>query len=309
MWSNTHHARAIVTALHGSATLAGQALTPGTEIDQRTIVVKPNAQITLLWDDGSSATIASPDDGSEAVITVRHDGLFLQNGQSWISGRRGFTILLPDRRCHIDQDDTYVAAEVIENRGFIGVRRGQISDEHVNVALHDHQGSGPTGTYRWQWQWDVLSGSLGNAEKNNAIIHDNISASPPDWRLSADISWRQLNDAVRVVFDTDRGTATGANDLPTLELRMIPGLITVLCNGQEQQRLTMTGAPLLGRHVTLRQNNNRTLTVVIDGLSLSVPLSAAINGYHLHLDGNALVKVDIFYPLPNPRPPTTLPGW
>lgn len=291
-WSALGSVRATVTALHGSATIAGQSLTPGAEVDHRSLVVKPGSQLTLLWSDGSSAAIAG-DDGNEAVATVRADGLVLLRGQAWVSGRRGFVVMLPDRRCRVDQDDTSVAAQVVGSRGFVGVRRGAVHDDRVGSILTENMGSGPTGAYRWQWEWDLLSGQLARG-----------SAGPPDWRLAADLTWHDLSDTVRMVF-TSGEQAAGKG----LELRIVPGLVVVLDQGQEVQRLTLPGSPLLNMRLSLRQNEGKTLTVAVQDLSLTVPLSAPVGGYRLHIDGGAMVKVDTFHPLPTPRPAVATSGW
>ncbi|HEX3133924.1 MAG TPA: hypothetical protein VHX44_10140 [Planctomycetota bacterium] len=292
VWSVTRSVRATVTSLHGSATIAGQSLTPGAEVDHRSLVVKPGGQLTLLWSDGSSAAIAGGDDGSEAVATVRGDGLVLLRGQAWVTGRSGFVIQLPDRRCRVDQDDTSVAAQVVAQRGFVGVRRGVVHDDRLGSTLGENMGSGPNGGYRWQWEWDLMSGSLGRG-----------TTPPPDWRLGADLVWRDLTDTVRMVFT---GTDPAGHGL---ELRMIPGLLVVMNKGQEIQRLTLPGSPLLNMHLSLRQSEAKTLTVAVEELSLTVPLAAPIGGYRLHIDGRPMIKMDTFHPLPTPRPAIAMPGW
>lgn len=292
VWSLARSASATVTALHGSATIAGQSLTPGAVVDHRSLVVKPGSQLTLLWSDGSSAAIAGGDDGSEAVATVRNDGLVLLRGQAWIAGRSGFIIVLPDRRCRVEQDDTSVATQVVASRGFVGVRRGTLYDDRLGSTLLENMGSGPAGGFRWQWEWDLMSGSLARG-----------ATPPPDWRLGADLVWRDLTDTVRMVFTGTDPAGQG------LELRMVPGLVVVMHKGQEIQRLTLPGSPLLNMQLSLRQNDGKTLTVAVEDLSLTVPLAAAIGGYRLHLDGSPMIKVGTFHPLPTPRPPLAVPGW
>lgn len=294
MWSTSRNAHATVTALHGSATIAGQSLTPGADVDHRSLVVKPGGQLTLLWSDGSNVVLAGGDDGGDAVATVRGDGLVLLRGQAWVTGRRGFTLVLPDRHCRVEQDDTSVAAQVTAQRGFVGVRRGTLADDRLGTILGEHMGSSPNGAFRWQWEWDLLSGTLAGGQ-----------APPPDWRLSGDIVWHDLTDNVRMVFTTPAAAAGGRG----LELRLVPGLVAVLDQGREVQRLTLPGSPLLGMRLTVRQSDGRTLTVAVEELSLSVPLATPIGGYHLHVDGEAMIKVDTFHPLPTPRPPVAVPGW
>ncbi len=294
LWSASRQAHATVTALHGSATIAGQSLTPGAMVDDRSLAVKPGGQLTLMWNDGSSVVLAGGDDGSEAVATVLSDGLRLLRGQAWITGRRGFTLVLSDRRYRVDQDDTSVAAQVVGQRGFVGVRRGTLSDDRLGILLSEHQGAGPGGVFHWQWEWDLLSGRLAGGR-----------TPPPDWRLAGDIAWHDLTDTVRMVF-------THADQPPGqrgLELRVVPGLVAVLDQGQEVQRLTLPGSPLLGMRLTLRHSDGKTLTVAVGELSLTVPLTAPIGGYRLHIDGGAMIKVDTFHPLPAPRPPVAVPGW
>lgn len=291
-WSAFRSARATVTALHGSATIAGQSLTPGAEVDHRSLVVKPGSQLTLLWGDGSSAAIAG-DDGNEAVATVRADGLVLLRGQAWVNGRNGFVIMLPDRRCRVDHDDTSVAAQVVGSRGFVGVRRGGVTDDRLGGTLGENDGSGPAGAYRWQWEWDLMSGQLARG-----------AAPPPDWRFAADLTWHDLADTVRMVF-SDGGQGTGKG----LELRIVPGLVVVLDQGQEVQRLALPGSPLLSMRLLLRQNEGKTLTVTVGELSLTVPLATPVGGYRLHLDGGPMIKVDTFHPLPTPRPAVAISGW
>jgi hypothetical protein len=294
LWSATNRARATVTALHGSATIAGQALTPGAEVDHRSLVVKRGSQLTLLWGDGSSATLAGGSvpghagGGDEAVATVRGDGLVLLRGQAWVSGRRGFLLVLPDRLCRIASDDSSIAAEVTAQRGFIGVRRGGLVDERLGTTLGESQGSGPAGPFRWQWEWDARRGTLAGGR-----------TPPPDWRLSADLAWSDLSDAVRFGWSGTSG----------LELRVVPGLVVVRSGGEELQRLALPGSPLLGMRLDLRQQDGRSLTVMVGELSLTVPLSEALGGYHLGIDGGAMIKVEAFHPLPTPRPPMPVPGW
>lgn len=289
IWSVSRSERAIVTALHGSATIAGQLLIPGATVDHRSLVVKPGGQVTLLWDDGTSVAIAGADDGSEAVATVRKDGLVLLRGRSWITGRRGFTLTLPDRRCQVAADDSAIAAQVVGQRGFVGVRRGVLADERLgDLLLKEKMGSGPAGAFRWEWSWDALSGSLARGE-----------TPPSDWVLAGDITWHDLNDTVKMAFAGESGLA----------LRIIPGLVVVLNQGQEVQRLTLPGSPLLNMHLSLRQSEAKNLTVAVDDLSLTVPLTAPIGGYRLHIDGGAMVKVDAFHALPTPRPTVPVTGW
>ena len=294
VWNASRNAHATVTALHGSATIAGQSLTPGAVVDDRSLAVKPGGQLTLVWSDGSSVVIAGGDDGSEAVATVLTDGLRLLRGQAWITGRRGFSVVLADHRWRVDQDDSSVAAQMVAQRGFVGVRRGALSDDRLGNTLSENMGSGPSGTFRWQWEWDLLSGRLAGGR-----------TPPPDWRLSSDVIWHDLTDNVRMVFThaEQPGNERG------LELRVVPGLVAVLDKGQEVQRLTLPGSPLLSMRLTLRQSDSKTLTVAVEDLSLTVPLATPIGGYRLHVDGGAMIKVETFHPLPAPRPPVAVPGW
>jgi hypothetical protein len=294
LWSAGHGAHAMVTALHGSATIAGQSLTPGADVDHRSLVVKPGGQLTLLWSDGSSAVLAG-DDGNEAVATVRGDGLVLLRGQAWITGRRGFALVLPGERLYrVDLDGTRVAAQALSQHGFAGVRHGAVRDERLGTVLGDNMGSGPGGAFRWQWEWDLARGALAGGR-----------TPPPDWRLSGDIAWHDLSDQLRMVFTGGEGPVGERG----LELRVIPGLVVVLDQGQEVQRLTLPGSPLLGMRLTLRQSDGRTLTVAVGELSLTVPLGAPLGGYRLYTEGGTMVKVDSFHPLPGPHPPLAVPGW
>jgi hypothetical protein len=244
----------------------------------------------LQWDDGSSAAIAGGDEGSEAVATIRKDGLVLLRGRAWITGRRGFVIILPDGRYElVSLDENQVAAEALGQRGFIGVRHGAITSPQLGgKSLKEKNGITSAGEFRWEWERDSLSGTF--------PIKDRL---PSDWAFSGEISWRDLNDTARIVLVGDGG----------LELRIIPGLVVVLAKGQEVQRLTLPGSPLLSMHLSLRQSEAKNLTVAVDDLSLTVPLTAPIGGYRLHIDGGAMVKVDAFHALPTPRPTAPVNGW
>jgi hypothetical protein len=291
LWSLAARGTVVVTALHGSATIAGQSLTPGAEVDHRSLVVKPGGQVTLSWGDGTSAALAGGDDGSEAVATVRGDGLTLLRGRAWVTARRGFHLHLPDRRCRAEQDESAVAVQVIAGRGFVGVRRGAVRDDRLGQVLSDNQGSGPAGAFAWQWEWDALSGTLARG-----------ASPPPDWRLKSEVVWRDLSDAVRMVF-------TAGGGVHGVELRLVPGLVVVQQDGRELQRLALPGSPLLALPLEVRQHDGRMLSVAVDLLSLHVPLAQPIGGYRLHLDGGAMITVETFHPLPTPRPTVPVSGW
>src|SRR5260221_5514867 len=84
----THAApvRVTVPALQGTASIAGRQLIPHATVDDRAVVVQPGGQLTLTWEDGSSAIIAGSDRGgaqtpAEAVARAR--GLELRQGQAW----------------------------------------------------------------------------------------------------------------------------------------------------------------------------------------------------------------------------------
>ena len=279
IWTQTHRARATVTGLHGSAAIGGQALTPGAEVDHRSLVVKAGGILTLAWDDGSIATITNGDHDSEAVATVRSNGLALLRGQAAIHGRNGFTITLPDRTGQITQDDTQFAAEVLSQRSFIGVLRGSLLDDKHKKLLQQHDGSGPLKPFRWQWSWDENSGTLASGND-----------SPSDWLYTGVIAWSDLNDVVRFTCTTT----------PMIEIKTIPGQLMVSVDGKEHQRLILAGSPLLATSLTLRQQDHSTLIVAVGELALTIPLNTSITGYHIDIMGKARVQTTSFYPLPTP---------
>jgi hypothetical protein len=282
IWTQANRARAIVTNLHGSASIAGQALTPGAEVDHRSLVVKAGGSLTLSWDDGTSATITSGENDSEAVATIRANGLILLRGQAAIQGRQGFSIVLPDRSGHIIKNDTHVSAEVFGQRGFFGVVRGQLEDDKFKTALQENDGTSPIGPFRWKWSWDANSGTL--ATEDNTI--------PTDWRYHGTIAWNDLNDTVRIIYTTTT----------PVEIKAIPGQIVVLINGQEQQRLILPGSPLLATPLSLRQQDRNALIITVGERALTIPLPSPITGYRLLTTGKAQVHTTAFYPLPTPAP-------
>ena len=282
--------RAHVATLRGAATIAGDPLVPGGAVDHRTLVVKPGGQVTLMLNDGSSATIAGGDEpGSEAVATLRKNGLVLLRGRAWISARAGFTLVLPDRGCTALTDDTALAAEIVDGRGFVGVRRGELRADRLERTLAENQAAGPAGIHSWRWEWDASGGAVGPGQP-----------APSDWRLIADVTWNDPTNTALLRFLGD-----GSDDV---ELRFAPGALAIAVGGKETQRVALGGSPLLAIHLDVRQRDRKQLAVSANDIALIIPLATGLNRYRLVTDGST-VRVDTFHPLPTPRPPYPVSGW
>ncbi len=285
--------RASVVALRGAATIAGDPLVPGGQVDHRTLVVKPGGQVTLSLSDGTSVTIAGGDEpGSEAVATLRMNGLVLLRGRAWITARLGFTLVLPDRGCTALTDDTALAAEIIDGRGFVGVRRGELRGDHLERTLGENQAAGPTGAHAWRWEWDASGGAVGPGQP-----------APSDWRFLAEVTWNDPSNTALLRFLGDTG-ASGDE----VELRLAPGTVAVAVAGKEIQRVALGGSPLLAVHLDVRQRDRKQLAVSANDTALIIPLALGLNRYRLVTDGS-MVRVDTFHPLPTPRPPYSVTGW
>jgi hypothetical protein len=299
----THAApvRVTVAALQGTAGIAGRQLIPHATVDDRPVVVQPGGQLTLAWPDGSSAIIAGCDRGgtqTPAEAVARAHGLELRQGQAWISARAGFSLALPDRACEALADDTTCAAEVLDHRGFVGVRRGSLRATGVREPLADNTGAGPSGVFSWLWEWDASSGTLSPGH-----------AAPPDWRLSGEAFWSDTTDTATLAFAGAGGEVSGAPARPVVELACSPGLLVVSVGGRETQRLAMPGSPLLGFHLEVVQRDRHSLAVTLGELSLTIPVPEPLARYRLVAGGGATFKITAFYPLPDPRPPLPAPGW
>jgi hypothetical protein len=223
-------ARATVVRLLGAADCAGRALVPDSVVDGRPLTIKPGGQLTLRWDDGSSAIISggeNGDDGAAAEAVVRAQGLVLNHGRAWVTANRGFALALPGRSCSAMVDETTVALEAVEGQGFVGVRHGQLRADGIDQPLGDNAGVGPAGSFSWLWEWDAASGALSAG-----------GAAPADWRLGAEVYWSDPADSARLVL------AAGAAD--TVSLLCSPGLLAVVVGGREVQRISVPGSPLLG---------------------------------------------------------------
>lgn len=288
--SDGHRGRAQVAALRGAATIAGDPLVPGGTVDHRTLVVKPGGQVTLTLNDGSNVTIAGGDEpGSEAVATLRGNGLALLRGRTWITARSGFTLVLPDRTCTALTDDTSLAAETVDGRGFVGVRRGELRGDRLERTLVENQAAGPAGIHSWRWEWDASGGAVGPGQP-----------VPSDWRLLAEVSWSDPSNTALMRFLGD-----GSDDV---ELRFAPGALAIAVGGKEIQRVALGGSPLLAIHLDLRQRDRKQLAVSTNDIALTLPLATGLNRYRLATDGGT-VRVDAFHPLPTPRPPYAVTGW
>lgn len=282
--------RATVAALRGAATIAGDPLVPGGRVDHRTLVIKPGGQVTLTLGDGSSATIAGGDEpGSEAVATLRGDGLTLHRGRAWIHARAGFVLALPDRNCTALGDDTALAAEIADGRGFVGVRRGELRADRLDRAIGENQAAGPSGVHAWRWEWDASGGAVGPGQP-----------PPSDWRLLAEVTWSDPADTARLRF-----LGEGGDDV---ELRLAPGTLAIAVGGKEAQRVALGGSPLLAVHLDVRQRDRKQLGISANDMALSIPLASGLNRYRLATEGASL-RVDTFHPLPTPRPPHPVDGW
>jgi hypothetical protein len=285
-----HGGRASVVALRGAATIAGEPLVPGGLVDHRTLVVKPGGQVTLTLGDGSSATIAGGDEpGSEAVATLRRNGMALLRGRAWITARSGFTLALPDRSCSALADDTALAAELSDGRGFVGVRRGELRVDRLDHPLGENQAAGPAGTHAWRWEWDASGGTVGPGQP-----------APSDWLLLAEVTWTDPADSAALRFLGEAGD--------DVELRLAPGAVAVAVGGKEVQRVALGGSPLLAIHLGVRQRDRKQLAVSANDIALTIPLGAGLNRYRLAAEGG-MVRVDTFHPLPTPRPPYPVAGW
>jgi hypothetical protein len=277
--------RATVSGLVGEAQVEGQALVPGSTVSHRRLTVQTGGQVGLSWSDGTTAVIAG-----RAEAEVQSRGLALSRGRAWLSARNGFDLILPDRTCAVAADDTSVACEIVDERSFIGVRTGALSPGRKLADLTDHQGLGPSGSYGWRWDWDAAAGTLNPGHP-----------PPPDWRLVAEVGWADVGDTATLAFT---GAGKGA-----MELRCLPGLLVVVADGREAQRLVVPGSPLLGYRLRILQRDGRTMRVELDNLSLSVPVPEAMNHYQTITTGGAAITVSAFHPLPDPRPPQPVVGW
>lgn len=283
--------RASVTALRGAATIAGDPLVPGGQVDHRTLVVKPGGQVTLALSGGTSATIAGGDEpGSEAVATLRGNGLVLLRGRAWITARAGFSLVLPDRSSTALTDDTALAAEIIDGRGFVGVRRGELRADRLERTLTENQAAGPAGAHAWRWEWDASGGAVAPGQP-----------APSDWRFVAEVTWNDPANTALLRFLGDAGD--------DVELRLTPGTVAVAVGGKETQRVALSGSPLLAIHLDVRQRDRKQLSIAANDIALTTPLATGLNRYRLTTDGGATMRVDVFHPLPTPRPPYSVSGW
>ncbi len=286
-------ARATVVRLLGAADCAGRALVPDSVVDGRALTIKPGGQLTLRWDDGSSAIISggeNGDDGAPAEASVRAQGLVLSHGRAWVTANRGFALVLPGRTCSALSDETTVALEALEGQGFIGVRHGRLRADGLDQPLSDNAGVGPAGAFSWLWEWDAASGALSAGR-----------AAPADWRLGAEVYWSDPADSARLVL--------AAGDAECVTLLCSPGQLAVSIGGHEVQRISVPGSPLLGYRLELRQRLARTLAITIADQTASVALPQPADRYRLSATPGANFKITAFYPLPDPRPPQGATGW
>ena len=286
-------ARATITRILGSATSAGRALIPDSEVDGRPILVKPGSQLTLRWQDGSTAIIAGSE-GSDALAaaeaSVRAQGLVLTRGRAWVTAHSGFALVLPGRSASVIGDEARVALEVADGQGFLGIRHGALRSDGISEPLSDNAGVGPSGRFSWLGEWDAASGALGSGHP-----------APLDWRLGAEVYWADPSDSARLTL-SDAGHEI-------ITLACAPGLLSVIVGGMETQRISVPGSPLLGYRLELRQREPRVLAISLGEQSASVTLPQTTNRYALTMTAGASFKITEFYPLPDPRPPQPAIGW
>lgn len=288
-----HPAHATVTHLIGDASSAGRALIPDSDLDGQPFAVKPGSQLTLRWPDGSIAIVSGDvrgDDGAPAEAAVSARGLVLQYGRAWITAHSGFTLTLPDHAATVLSDESTIALEVVDGQSFLGVRHGALHIDGVSDALGDNGGFGPAGGFSWRWEWDDAAGTVSPEHP-----------APADWRLTAEASWSDPNDAARL--------SLSAADHVVLTLVSTPGLLTILVDGREIQHVTLPGSPLLGYRLALQQKSRRTLAITIADQSASITLPQAVDHYSVSRSPGATFKLTAFYPLPDPRPPLAANGW
>jgi len=132
---------AMVLAVGGSPTQAGQALVPKAQLDRRQVVVPPGSEVTIVWAAGGRVRVAGP-----ANLVPQGQGLSLVSGRAWIVTAAEFTIGLPDGTVVIARGSR-VAIAVADGRSVVGVSTGTALRN--GVALPAGRCADPEGTWPW----------------------------------------------------------------------------------------------------------------------------------------------------------------
>ncbi len=132
---------AMVLAVGGSPTQAGQALVPKAQLDRRQVVVPPGSEVTIVWAAGGRLRVAGP-----ANLVPQGQGVSLVSGRAWIVTAAEFTVGLPDGTVVIARGSR-VAIAVADGRSVVAVATGTALRN--GVALPAGRCADPAGTWPW----------------------------------------------------------------------------------------------------------------------------------------------------------------
>ncbi|MBA3685698.1 MAG: hypothetical protein H0W72_10735 [Planctomycetes bacterium] len=269
-----------VAAMDGTASQDGHTLTLGSTIDRRQVVVPSGSRLTLAWVDGSEVVLVGP-----ASAVAGPASLSLLSGQIWLATNDSFTLGLPDSAKPLTlQKGTRCSVEIRDSRSLIGVAEGSASGDGFTVAAGQAATIGRGESYAWSEQ-PLAAGAIAAPGAEQAT-----------WRLSGTLAFEDTGAGIVIRCERRQG--------PAVVISAEPGRLVVSEDGQELQRLTLGGAPLVARQL-LAVGDGADLALLVGGQRLVLPLRFPIAGVSWQPTGKADLEQAVFATGPQREPDAT----
>jgi len=275
---------ATVQDVVGLVSQDGRALRVNDGLDRRQISIAAAAQISIAWEDGSTAVIAGP----ASVVTGRNS-LSLLAGRAWLRTRGELTVGLPDRSEALRlPNGCALAIAIRDNRSTLALAAGRLDTlrpplEPGTVIAFQRDSS----AYPWVQQ-ELTSG-----------MRVQPGSAQAQWSLDGSIRFTDPNAAVVIHIDLD--------DQHTCEGVLSPGNVALRIDGREVHRLALGGAPLTERDI-LVEAQGPVLTISIGGQKLEATLPASVA--NVFWDGvSGTITNARFRTGPEPKPPFPAQNW
>ncbi len=275
---------ASVYAVVGLVAQDGRTVGVNDGLDRRQISIAAAAQITIAWEDGSTAVIAGP-----ANVVTGRNSLSLLSGRAWLRAAGELTVGLPDRSEAVRvPKDSALAIAIRDNRSTLALAAGRLDTlrpalELGTVMTFQRDSS----AYPWVQQ-EFRSGT-----------RIKPGSAQAEWTLDGSIQFTEPNAAVVLHINLD--------DEHTCECVLSPGNVTLRIDGREIHRLALGGAPLTERDFHL-EAQGPILTISLGGQKLETTLPASVA--NVFWDGvSGTINNARFRTGPEPKPPFPADVW
>lgn len=278
-----------VTAVTGSVTLEGRAVTPGTSLPRSPVIAAEGSRLWLRWPDGHTAVIAGP-----ANLVPHRSGLSLSSGTAWFETRGPFTLGLPDGGAQTAAPGEF-AAVIRENQSLVGVSSGSLK---VNVRYQQQilePGTaavlgGPS--FPWKKRLDWRDRDSGKDPKRTTRTFAD-PGSPAAWGMTATLRWSSVEDELRITFPGTQKSEEGF-------VAIRPGSVRISAPGKLERMWPLSAAPLLPRRVELEVPHAGRPVIRIEGLE--EPLTLPSRKFPGALEFSKSLKLDEFTARTGPQP-------